>query len=158
MEIQKNINLYGHLKICLQPDVSVTTNRSRRFKCPGITVTANRAEGLNMSDTINSLVFVRWRQYIFQNCQQTYARLRGVTSQKIVISHPFISSCLQEIALLRFDWLDDFTGQTLFLGEVTSFFMNRFQLQASYLLGFQLSYDRIKVPPKGLSPRRGGRA
>jgi hypothetical protein len=45
MEIQKKHKFFGNLKICLQPDVSVT-NRSRRFKCPDVTVTANRAEGL----------------------------------------------------------------------------------------------------------------
>jgi hypothetical protein len=47
-EYSKNINSYGRLKLCLQPDVSVTTNRSRRFKYPDVTVTANSAEGLNM--------------------------------------------------------------------------------------------------------------
>jgi hypothetical protein len=46
---RKSINFYGRLKICLQPDISVTTNRSRRFKCPNITVTANRAEVLKYS-------------------------------------------------------------------------------------------------------------
>jgi hypothetical protein len=46
-EYSKNINFYGHLKLCLQPDVSVTTNRNnRRFKCPDVTLMANRAEGL----------------------------------------------------------------------------------------------------------------
>jgi hypothetical protein len=49
-EYTKNINFYGRLKLCLQPDVSVMTNRSRRFKCPDVTVTANRAEGLNPCD------------------------------------------------------------------------------------------------------------
>jgi hypothetical protein len=45
-EYSKNINFYGRLKLGLQPDVSVTTNRSRRFKCREVIVTANRAEGL----------------------------------------------------------------------------------------------------------------
>jgi hypothetical protein len=45
-EYGKNINFYGRLKICLQPNVSVTTNHSRRFKCHDVTVTENRAEGL----------------------------------------------------------------------------------------------------------------
>jgi hypothetical protein len=42
----KNINFYGRLKLCLYSDVSVMTNRSRRFKCLDVTVTANCAEGL----------------------------------------------------------------------------------------------------------------
>jgi hypothetical protein len=43
----ETLNFYGRLKLCLQSDVIVTTNRSRRFKCLDVTETANRAEGLS---------------------------------------------------------------------------------------------------------------
>jgi hypothetical protein len=45
-EQNKTLNFYGHLKLCLQPNVSLTMNRSRRFKCLDIRMMANHAEGL----------------------------------------------------------------------------------------------------------------
>jgi hypothetical protein len=45
-EQNKTLNFFGCLKLCLQPDVSVTTNRSSRFKCLDVRVTANHAERL----------------------------------------------------------------------------------------------------------------
>jgi hypothetical protein len=45
-EYNKNIHFYGRLKLCLQPNVSVTTNRSSQFKCHDVAVMANHAEGL----------------------------------------------------------------------------------------------------------------
>jgi hypothetical protein len=49
-EYSKNINVYGRLKLCLQSNVGVTMNRSRRFKCHDVTVTANHAEGLRREE------------------------------------------------------------------------------------------------------------
>jgi hypothetical protein len=54
----KNINFYGRLNLCLHPNVSVTTNHSRQFKCHDVTVMANHAEGLI---SIHSLTLPLWR-------------------------------------------------------------------------------------------------
>jgi hypothetical protein len=45
-EYNKTLNFYGRLKLCLQADVSFSLNRSKGFKCPDETGTANHAEGL----------------------------------------------------------------------------------------------------------------
>jgi hypothetical protein len=49
------------LKLCLQPNVSVTTNHSRRFKCHDVTVTASHAEGLNHGEPVMSIDVFRTR-------------------------------------------------------------------------------------------------